>query len=72
MLQPDFSTARWQKSTISGDGGCVEVAYAGGMIGLRDSKDGGSGPVLVFNEREWSAFLAGARSGEFDLDQLIA
>ena len=70
MMKPDFGTARWRKSTISGDGGCVEVAYAGSMIGLRDSKDGGSGPILVFSEREWSAFLAGARSGEFELDEL--
>ncbi len=72
MLQPDFSTARWRKSTISGDGGCVEVAYAAGKIGLRDSKDGGGGPILVFSEREWSAFLAGARTGEFDLGELTA
>lgn len=70
MRRPDFSADEWRKSPVSGDGGCVEVAYANGAIGLRDSKDGGKGPILVFNEREWSAFLAGARSGEFDLDQL--
>jgi len=70
VRQPDLSGARWRKSTISGDGGCVEVAYAGGVIGLRDSKDCGSGPILMFTEREWSAFLAGARSGEFDLGEL--
>jgi hypothetical protein len=69
-MQPDFGTARWRKSLVSGDGGCVEVVYAGGMIGLRDSKNRGSGPILVFSEREWSAFLAGARSGEFELDEL--
>jgi hypothetical protein len=70
VRQPDFSTARWRKSDVSGDGGCVEVAYANGVIGLRDSKDAGNGPILVFNQREWSAFLSGARSGEFDVDQL--
>jgi Domain of unknown function (DUF397) len=70
MRRPDFSTVRWRKSTVSGDGGCLQVTYAEGMIGLRDSKDGNSGPILAFSEREWSAFLAGARSGEFDLDQL--
>ena len=70
MMQPDFGTARWRKSTISGDGGCVEVAYTGDTIGVRDSKDAGSGPILRFSEREWSAFLAGARSGEFELDEL--
>lgn len=72
MEQPDFSTARWRKSGDSGDGGCVEVAYLNGAIGLRDSKAGGKGPILTFNEREWSAFITGARSGEFDLNQLSA
>lgn len=70
MRQPDFSAARWRKSRVSGDGGCVEVAYANGAIGLRDSKNGGQGPVLVFNEREWAAFVTGACAGEFDLDRL--
>ena len=71
-MQSDFGTARWRKSTISGDGGCVEVAYTGGTIGVRDSKDAGSGPILRFSEREWSAFLAGVRFGEFDLGELTA
>ena len=71
MMQPDFSRAQWRKSTISGDGGCLKVAYAGGMIGLRDSKDGDDGPILVFTEHEWSAFLAGVRSGEFDPGGLL-
>ena len=33
MTRPDFSDARWHKSNTSGDGGCVEVAYTGGMAG---------------------------------------
>jgi hypothetical protein len=70
MARPDFSDARWRKSGNSGDGGCVEVARADGAVGVRDSKDRGAGPVLVFSEREWSAFLAGARSGDFDLGEL--
>lgn len=70
MTQPDFSSAQWCKSSVSGDGGCVEVAYADGMIGLRDSKSRGAGPVLIFNQREWTAFLAGATVGEFNLDEL--
>ena len=48
----------------------MEVAYTGGTIGVRDSKDAGSGPILRFSQREWSAFLAGAHSGEFELDEL--
>lgn len=70
MKQPDFSTAQWRKSSVSGDSGCVEVAYIAGMIGVRDSKTRGHGPILVFSEREWASFLAGARSGEFSVSEL--
>ena len=58
----------WHKSSYSaGNGGaCVEVATSPDSIAVRDSKDPG-GPVLVFTPAEWTAFLAGARDGEFDL-----
>jgi hypothetical protein len=58
---------RWVKSSLSfANGNCVEAANLGdGVIGIRDSKDQ-SGPVLRFTPDEWSAFLAGARNGEFD------
>ena len=39
---------------------------ADGTIGLRDSKDT-SKPPHVFTQREWHAFVAGVRAGEFDL-----
>jgi hypothetical protein len=32
---------------------------------VRDSKDP-DGPVLTFRAREWEAFIAGAKAGEFD------
>jgi len=44
----------------------VEVALAGESVLLRDSKDQ-LGPSLRFTPEEWSAFLVGVRSGEFDL-----
>jgi len=72
MLQPGVSTTRWRKGTISADGRILEVTCAGSVIGLHDSKGGGSGPILTFSEREWSAFLAGVRFGEFDLGELTA
>jgi Domain of unknown function (DUF397) len=50
MNRPDFSKARWRKSNASGDGGCVEVAYLDGVIGVRDTKDNGAGPVLMFTQ----------------------
>jgi len=69
MTKPNFTEARWRKSNTSGDSSCVEVAFADGWIGVRDTKAGDTSPVLAFTEDEWRAFLSGARSGEFDLDQ---
>lgn len=69
-MSPDFSRARWRKSSVSDSGGCVEVAYADGLIGVRDTKQAGAGPMLTFTEMEWSAFLEGAALGEFTLDEL--
>ncbi|MEU8265286.1 DUF397 domain-containing protein [Micromonospora sp. NPDC048999] len=69
-MSPDFSQAKWRKSSTSDSGGCVEVAYAEGVIGVRDTKQAGAGPMLTFTEREWLAFLEGAAFGEFTLDEL--
>jgi hypothetical protein len=60
----DLSTAEWRKSSHSGNNGCVEVARVGDLIAVRDSKDP-EGGVLLFNTREWRAFVAGVRDGEF-------
>jgi Domain of unknown function (DUF397) len=58
---------RWRKSKASAaHGDCVEVAFADDTVRVRHSQDP-SGPVLSFSYREWKAFLAGAREGEFDL-----
>ncbi|MEU0517408.1 DUF397 domain-containing protein [Streptosporangium sp. NPDC006007] len=67
-LIQELDTATWRKSTLSGpDGGdCVEVAeLSSGHRGLRDSKDS-AGPTLIFAPTEWSTFIAGVKSGEFD------
>jgi hypothetical protein len=57
--------AVWRKSTSSESNGCVEVAFVGDQVAIRDSKDR-SGPVLQFTHKEWEAFLGGVRAGEFD------
>jgi Domain of unknown function (DUF397) len=44
---------------------CVEVDTDGPQVAVRDTKDR-TGPVLSFTRAEWTAFLAGARNGEFD------
>lgn len=50
----------WRKSTRSnGAGGnCVEIGSRGTRIGVRDSKDRDGG-VLLFDESDWAAFVAG-------------
>jgi hypothetical protein len=49
----------WRKSTYSAcNGNCVEVAeLRPGLIGVRDTKDAGRGPVMVFEAAVWSSFL---------------
>jgi hypothetical protein len=67
MPLPDFSDARWIKSSYSGqNGNCVELAAAGPVIGVRDSKLGSRSPILRFTRAELQAFLDGVRNDEFD------
>jgi hypothetical protein len=49
----------WRKSTYSAcNGNCVEVAeLRPGLIGVRDTKDAGRGPVMAFEAAAWSSFL---------------
>jgi hypothetical protein len=63
----DFSSADWQKSGRSQSNGCVEVAFVENQVAVRDSKDKGQGPVLVFTPMEWEAFLGGISDGQFCL-----
>jgi hypothetical protein len=63
-----MSGPQWRKSSESGTDACVEMAVAGpDEVLVRDSKNP-AGPVLRYNAREWTAFLAGVRAGEFDLE----
>ncbi len=77
-----FEVRAWTKSSYSGKGSnCVEAAAVTSRDGLkipagkadteklillRDSKNPG-GATLIFDEHEWSAFIAGVKDGEFDL-----
>jgi hypothetical protein len=64
----DVSAAPWRKSSWSAyNGGCVEVAdLRQDRIGVRDTKAKGSGPVLVFTNAEWNAFLSLVKCGDLD------
>ena len=58
----------WRKATRSNNNGaCVEVRAVGGDVQLRDSKDGGRGPVLTFTPEEFEAFADGVVKGEFEI-----
>lgn len=58
----------YRKSSYSGadNPNCVEVAFVGDRVAVRDSKDRTGDAVLYFTHAEWEAFLAGAHAGEFD------
>jgi len=66
MSEYDTSNAAWITSRACNNSACVQVAHLpGGMVALRDSKDTTKAPH-VFDREEWTAFLTGAKAGEFD------
>ena len=71
MPATDLGDVRWLKSQASNPNGeCVELAVLpGGEIAVRNSRFP-AGPALVYTQAEIVAFLAGAKSGEFD--QVVA
>jgi len=63
----DLRTLTYRKSSFSSqDETCVEMAVVPGAgRAIRNSRNPGGGTAL-FTEAEWSAFIAGAKAGEFD------
>jgi len=67
MSEYDTSNAAWISSRACNNSACVQVAHlTDGMVAIRDSKDT-TKPPHIFNADEWTAFLTGAKAGEFDL-----
>ncbi|MFI9810780.1 DUF397 domain-containing protein [Saccharothrix variisporea] len=64
MSTVDFSGAVWRKSTRSTaatNANCVEVAHAGVIVGVRDSKNPTATP-LTFPAAHWARFLRSTRA----------
>lgn len=57
-MTPTLHDAAWRKSSHSGGqgGNCVEVAPAGRIVGIRDSKRPGAGTVTI-RPATWRTFV---------------
>jgi hypothetical protein len=64
MIKPT-KDLQWRRSSRCSSDACVEVAWTGDHVLLRDSKDLAKAP-MEFTAAEWAAFVKGARGGEFD------
>jgi hypothetical protein len=64
MIKPT-NGPQWLRSSKCSTSSCVEVAWTGDRVLVRDTKHPEIAP-MEFTAAEWSAFLAGARGGEFD------
>jgi hypothetical protein len=60
------SPLAWRSSSFCNNAACVEVAFFEGSVLVRDTKDPQREP-LAYTSDEWRDFLAGVKSGEFDL-----
>lgn len=55
----------WRAPAGCGGGACVEVAYEGDDVLVRDGKEP-LGTVQHYSAAEWGAFIAAVKRGEFD------
>lgn len=66
----DENLSPWIRSGRCNNSACVEVQHLpNGGVRTRNSL-APEGPYLTFTGEEWSAFLGGARDGEFDVPEV--
>jgi uncharacterized protein DUF397 len=67
MALPDRggSSLVWRRSTFCSNSGCVEVAFSGSTVLVRDSESP-DGPVLEYSTSVWHAFLQAAVAGKYN------
>ncbi|MEU6261928.1 DUF397 domain-containing protein [Saccharopolyspora shandongensis] len=61
--------ANWRKSSRSTQmqGQCVEIGFAPGRIGIRDTKLGESSPILDVDGAAFAAFVRRVQDDAFDI-----
>lgn len=56
----------WRKAIRSkDDDACVEVGRGTEGVGVADTKDFGTGPILEFGKAEWGLFLTKVKGGAY-------
>jgi hypothetical protein len=60
----DQNDVQWKRSSRCDTGSCVEVAFDGDSVMLRQSASP-DGLILSFTRAEWLAFIAGVKNDEF-------
>ena len=64
----DSTDSAWRTSSRCSHGDCVQVGpLPARAVGVRDTKNRGSGPELVFTPTAWRSFITGVKhSGRAD------